>query len=46
MGNRRGINSRVYEPGPYSEREALLWGFDEIVKREADADEQARKLLR
>jgi Rieske 2Fe-2S family protein len=30
-----GINSRVYQPGPYSEREALLWGFDEIVRREA-----------
>jgi len=30
-----GINSRVYQPGPYSEREALLWSFDEIVKRSA-----------
>ncbi|MHB8533060.1 MAG: aromatic ring-hydroxylating oxygenase subunit alpha [Solirubrobacteraceae bacterium] len=30
-----GINSRVYQPGPYSEREALLWSFDEIVRREA-----------
>jgi len=30
-----GINSRVYQPGPYSERESLLWSFDEIVKREA-----------
>jgi phenylpropionate dioxygenase-like ring-hydroxylating dioxygenase large terminal subunit len=28
-----GINSRVYQPGPYSEREALLWSFDEIVRR-------------
>jgi Rieske 2Fe-2S family protein len=28
-----GINSRVYSPGPYSEREELLWGFDEIVRR-------------
>ena len=26
-----GIASRVYEPGPYSEREELLWSFDEIV---------------
>jgi hypothetical protein len=25
----------VYQPGPYSEREELLWSFDEIVKREA-----------
>ena len=33
-----GINSRVYEPGPYSEREALLWGFDEIVRRESEID--------
>ncbi len=31
-----GINSRVYQPGPYSERESLLWSFDEIVRREAD----------
>jgi Rieske 2Fe-2S family protein len=30
-----GINSRVYQPGPYSEREELLWSFDEIVRREA-----------
>ena len=31
-----GINSRIYEPGPYSEREALLWSFDEIVRRAAE----------
>jgi Rieske 2Fe-2S family protein len=31
-----GINSRVYQPGPYSEREELLWAFDEIVRREAE----------
>jgi glycine betaine catabolism A len=31
-----GIASRVYTPGPYSEREELLWSFDEIVRREAD----------
>ncbi len=30
-----GIQSRVYEPGPYSERESLLWSFDEIVRQEA-----------
>jgi phenylpropionate dioxygenase-like ring-hydroxylating dioxygenase large terminal subunit len=30
-----GISSRVYAPGPYSEREELLWSFDEIVRREA-----------
>lgn len=30
-----GIASRVYQPGPYSEREALLWSFDEIVRRSA-----------
>jgi glycine betaine catabolism A len=29
-----GIKSRAYEPGPYSERESLLWSFDEIVRRE------------
>jgi glycine betaine catabolism A len=28
-----GINSRVYSPGPYSEREELLWSFDEIVRK-------------
>jgi len=31
-----GINSRLYQPGPYSEREELLWSFDEIVRREAE----------
>jgi glycine betaine catabolism A len=31
-----GIKSRVYEPGPYSERESLLWSFDEIVRREME----------
>jgi Rieske 2Fe-2S family protein len=30
-----GITSRAYEPGPYSEREELLWSFDEIVRRES-----------
>ncbi len=28
-----GIGSRAYSPGPYSEREELLWSFDEIVRR-------------
>ena len=27
-----GIRSRVYQPGPYSEREALLWSFDAQVR--------------
>jgi phenylpropionate dioxygenase-like ring-hydroxylating dioxygenase large terminal subunit len=35
-----GINSRVYQPGPYSERESLLWSFDEVVRREAEAQAQ------
>ena len=30
-----GISSRAYQPGPYSEREALLWSFDEVVRRSA-----------
>jgi Rieske 2Fe-2S family protein len=30
-----GITSRVYQPGPYSTREELLWSFDEVVRREA-----------
>lgn len=34
-----GIQSRVYEPGPYSERETLLWAFDEIVRRSAGEGE-------
>jgi glycine betaine catabolism A len=33
-----GIQSRVYEPGPYSERESLLWSFDEIVKQEMEGE--------
>jgi Rieske 2Fe-2S family protein len=31
-----GVNSRVYQPGPYSEREELLWSFDEIVRRDGE----------
>jgi Rieske 2Fe-2S family protein len=31
-----GISSRVYQPGPYSEREELLWSFDAIVRQEAE----------
>ena len=30
-----GIKSRVYAPGPYSEREELLWSFDAIVRKSA-----------
>ena len=30
-----GIMSRAYQPGPYSEREELLWSFDAIVRRSA-----------
>jgi len=30
-----GIKSHAYQPGPYSEREELLWAFDDIVRREA-----------
>jgi len=32
-----GISSRAYTPGPYSEREELLWSFDEIVRRTAES---------
>jgi Rieske 2Fe-2S family protein len=35
-----GINSHVYQPGPYSEREELLWSFDEVVRREAERQPQ------
>ncbi|HTK29050.1 MAG TPA: aromatic ring-hydroxylating dioxygenase subunit alpha [Vicinamibacterales bacterium] len=37
-----GIRSRVYQPGPYSERESLLWSFDEIVRQSAEADDARR----
>ena len=33
-----GIQSRVYQPGPYSEREELLWGFDRLVREAAEED--------
>jgi Rieske 2Fe-2S family protein len=33
-----GISSRAYEPGPYSEREELLWSFDRIVRESAERD--------
>jgi Rieske 2Fe-2S family protein len=29
-----GISSRAYQPGPYSNREQLLWDFDQVVLRE------------
>jgi len=29
-----GIASRAYRPGPYSNRERLLWDFDQVVLRE------------
>ena len=32
-----GINSRAYQPGPYSDREELLWSFDEIVKQSSES---------
>jgi Rieske 2Fe-2S family protein len=35
--SQEGISSRVYQPGPYSTREELLWNFDEIVRREAES---------
>ena len=38
-----GINSRMYQPGPYSEREELLWSFDEIVRNEAASLDLPRK---
>ncbi len=31
-----GIGSRAYSPGPYSEREELLWSFDEIVRKASE----------
>jgi len=32
-----GISSRVYQPGPYSEREELLWSFDQIVRNTSES---------
>jgi glycine betaine catabolism A len=26
-----GLNSRAYRPGPYSHREELLYGFDQLI---------------
>lgn len=37
-----GINSRVYQPGPYSEREELLWSFDRIVRQQAESYQPPR----
>ncbi|MGH9139746.1 MAG: aromatic ring-hydroxylating oxygenase subunit alpha [Vicinamibacterales bacterium] len=37
-----GISSRVYSPGPYSEREELLWSFDEVVRNSARESEDLR----
>jgi Rieske 2Fe-2S family protein len=31
-----GISSRAYQPGPYSEREELLWSFDQVVRNEME----------
>jgi glycine betaine catabolism A len=33
-----GITSRAYTPGPYSEREELLWSFDDVVRRSAGVE--------
>ncbi len=33
-----GISSRAYRPGPYSEREELLWSFDRVVRESAESD--------
>ena len=30
--SQQGIQSRAYEPGPYSERESLLWAFDQWIR--------------
>ena len=40
-----GIESRAYQPGPYSAREALLHAFDEmILRREREAKKRERAL--
>jgi len=35
-----GISSRAYEPGPYSNRELLLWDFDRVVVQELGWEER------
>ena len=30
--SQKGIQSRAYEPGPYSDRESLLWAFDQWIR--------------
>ena len=32
-----GLNSRSYSPGPYSDREDLLYAFDRIIVGEPEA---------
>jgi len=39
-----GIQSRVYAPGPYSSREALLHAFDEVVLERERCSHQGRVL--
>jgi phenylpropionate dioxygenase-like ring-hydroxylating dioxygenase large terminal subunit len=38
-----GISSRVYEPGPYSEREELLWRFDDLIKNDVQRRDDTGK---
>ncbi len=41
--SQKGISSRAYKPGPYSNREALLHAFDEVVlAREAESNGRPR----
>jgi phenylpropionate dioxygenase-like ring-hydroxylating dioxygenase large terminal subunit len=37
--SQQGISSRGYTPGPYSNRERLLWDFDQFILKRAQGDQ-------
>ena len=41
--SQQGISSRGYTPGPYSNRERLLWDFDQFVLRRAQEDHEVQE---
>jgi Rieske 2Fe-2S family protein len=44
--SQRGISSRGYSPGPYSNRERQLWEFDQFVMRKVNSDVGASETQR
>ena len=37
-----GVRSRAYRPGPYSNREDLLYGFDRMIRRRREHERLSR----